>query len=124
MWAGGVAAGLIVLVALASALWSRAGAVTAPASREIASGRQLYATHCAACHGEQGRGDGPSAAGFATRPSNLTDGRLMNPLPDAFLVNIILHGSDKPQGLGSPAWEEMPAYAQELDDDAIAALAS
>ena len=76
---------------LASALWSRAGAAPT-ASRELASGRQLYATHCVACHGDSGRGDGPSAAGFGTKPSDLTDGRLMNRLPDEFLVNIILHG--------------------------------
>lgn len=119
MWAGGVAAGLIVLAALASALWSRAGAVTTPASREIASGRQLYVTHCAVCHGEQGRGDGPSAAGFATKPSDLADGRLMNPLPDAFLVNIILHGGPA-EGL-SPGMPPFGAYLGEAQARDIAA---
>ncbi|HET7341026.1 MAG TPA: c-type cytochrome [Methylomirabilota bacterium] len=101
-WTGGLAAGLIVLVAVASALLSRAGA--APPSepretaskeappREIVSGRQLFVTHCVACHGDAGHGDGPSATGLATKPANLADGRLMNGLPDTFLVNIILHG--------------------------------
>ena len=90
-WAGGGAVGLIALIALASALWSRAGAAPPPSQpREVVAGRQLYLTHCGVCHGDAGRGDGPSAAGFATKPSNLADGRLMNGLPDAFLVNIIL----------------------------------
>ena len=109
MWAGGLAVGLIVLVALASALWSRAGAV--PASREVTSGRQLYITHCAVCHGDGGRGDGPSAAGFASKPSDLTNGRLMNGLPDAFIVNIILHGGPA-EGL-SPGMPPFGAYLGE-----------
>ena len=32
------------------------------------SGRQLYAAHCAACHGPAGKGDGRAACDFATRP--------------------------------------------------------
>jgi mono/diheme cytochrome c family protein len=117
VWAG-AAAGLIVLVALASALWSRAGAASprspsreATPSREILNGRQLYATHCAVCHGEAGRGDGPSAGGFATKPSNLADGRLMNGLPDEFLVNIILRGGPA-EGL-SPGMPPFAAYLGE-----------
>jgi mono/diheme cytochrome c family protein len=109
MWVGGGAAGLLVSM-FALVLWSRAGAApTTP--RELMSGRQLYATHCVACHGEAGRGDGPSAAGFATKPSDLTDGRLMNRLPDEFLVNIILHGGPA-EGL-SP---NMPPFAGYLGE--------
>jgi mono/diheme cytochrome c family protein len=111
MWAGGTAAGLIVLVALASAFWSRTGTAAPSTSRELASGRQLYVTHCAVCHGEGGRGDGPSAAGLATRPSDLADGRLMNPLPDEFIVNIVLHGGPA-EGL-SPGMPPFAAYLGE-----------
>jgi mono/diheme cytochrome c family protein len=109
-WAG-AAAGLVVLSALASALWSRAGAVTPAPSREIVAGRQLYVTHCAVCHGENARGDGPSAAGFASKPSNLADGRLMNPLPDDFIVNIILRGGPA-EGL-SPGMPPFGGYLGE-----------
>ena len=42
----------------------------------------------------------------------------------ASLINIILHGSDKPDGIGSPAWETMPAYAQAMNDAELAALAN
>ena len=108
LWAGGTAAGLIVLVALASAFWSRTGTAAPSTSRELASGRQLYAVHCAVCHGDSGRGDGPSAAGFASKPSDLADGRLMNPLPDAFIVNIILRGGPA-EGL-SPGMPPFGAY--------------
>ena len=111
-------------------LWSlsprRCGRAPAPPPRppvSSSSGRQLYATHCVVCHGEGGRGDGPSAAGFATKPSDLTDGRLMNRLPDEFLVNIILHGGPA-EGL-SP---NMPPFAGYLGEaqarDIIAHLRS
>ncbi|HXJ82957.1 MAG TPA: FTR1 family protein, partial [Candidatus Methylomirabilis sp.] len=33
----------------------------------------LYTTHCAVCHGAEGRGDGPAAKGLAPPPANLTD---------------------------------------------------
>lgn len=38
----------------------------------IDHGAGLYAANCAPCHGAQGRGDGPAAAGLAVRPANLT----------------------------------------------------
>src|SRR2546429_1031442 len=74
-------------------------AVAAPTDeRDVQAGGALFATHCATCHGEGGRGDGASAASFATRPSDLGDGRLMNGLPDEFLVSVITHGGPA-QGL-------------------------
>jgi mono/diheme cytochrome c family protein len=109
MRAGGAAAGLVVLIVLAFALVWRAAA--APPSREIVSGRQLYVTHCAVCHGDGGRGDGPSAAGLASKPADLTDGRLMNGLPDDFIVNIVLHGGPA-EGL-SPAMPPFGTYLGE-----------
>jgi mono/diheme cytochrome c family protein len=112
-------------VSLASAL---AAALVGPASLSSAagpgdaddphvrSGRALFVTHCAACHGDAGRGDGASAAAFATKPSNLTDGRLMNPLPDVFLASVIRHGGPA-EGLspGMPPFEPYLGEAQIRD---------
>lgn len=97
--------------------WSRAGAAStaSPAmARDLEVGRQLYATHCAACHGPEGRGDGSSSAAFATKPSNLTEGRLMNALPDDFLVNIIRHGGPA-EGLAPT----MPPFDRTLSAEQI-----
>jgi putative copper export protein/mono/diheme cytochrome c family protein/peroxiredoxin len=38
----------------------------------IVSGLQFYGEHCAVCHGEEGYGDGPAAAGLRPRPADLT----------------------------------------------------
>src|SRR5688572_16955356 len=98
-------------------MWSRAGAAPTASprtARDVEQGRQVYATNCAACHGAEGRGDGPSAGAFATKPSNLTDGRLMNPLPDEFLVNVIRDGGPA-EGLAPT----MPPFDRMLSADQI-----
>jgi mono/diheme cytochrome c family protein len=35
-------------------------------------GPDLYHAHCAACHGPEGKGNGPAAAALKTKPANLT----------------------------------------------------
>jgi putative copper resistance protein D len=42
----------------------------------VAAGAALYADNCAACHGAEGEGNGPAAAGLPIRPSNLTEAHL------------------------------------------------
>src|SRR5262249_60458199 len=81
---------LAVLALLFAAFWTGAFAALDP--RDVQAGQALFARNCSPCHGESGRGDGASAAGFGTKPSDLTDGRLMNGLPDGFLRNIIENG--------------------------------
>ena len=46
------------------------------AATSIAAGAALYPAQCAACHGAEGRGDGPLAAGLAVPPADLTAGHL------------------------------------------------
>jgi mono/diheme cytochrome c family protein len=90
-WAG---AALVLAVLLAAPLvWSRAVVSSAAdRDRDVEAGRATYATYCAVCHGESGRGDGASATAFATKPFDFTQGRLTNSLPDEFLAKIIRDG--------------------------------
>lgn len=58
-----------------------------PATPEnLERGRHLYMEHCATCHGEKGRGDGPSAKLHASRtdrpPHDLTDAAIQDVLAD------------------------------------------
>ncbi len=47
--------------------------VSAPNVEMIKSGKNLYSTNCASCHGESGLGDGPSGLVMNPKPRNLTD---------------------------------------------------
>lgn len=44
--------------------------VTPRQAPDLALGRQLFAAQCAACHGSEGRGDGPLAKGLEPAPSD------------------------------------------------------
>jgi mono/diheme cytochrome c family protein len=88
---------------------------TAPVVIESADlGATLYATHCAVCHGPEGRGDGPTAVALDPKPVDLT-----GPRPEdkrgqpGGRRDIILHGSP-----GST----MPAYTDVLSDAELAAV--
>jgi mono/diheme cytochrome c family protein len=110
----GRAAGVVVALAIVATTAGLAlrGPAAAPAG--AGPGQALYATHCGVCHGESGRGDGASAAGFASRPSNLTDGRRLNQLPDEFFASVVLNGGPA-EGL-SPG---MPPFRGNLNEDQV-----
>jgi mono/diheme cytochrome c family protein len=45
----------------------------APAGRTSpASGQEMYVNYCAACHGKDGKGDGPAAPALKVAPADLT----------------------------------------------------
>ncbi len=81
------------------------------------SGRALYADYCAACHGPDGRGDGPAAAGLSARPADLT--RLAARNGGQFpLVRVMakVYGYSAGRGGGGGA---MPEFGPLLDGDTV-----
>jgi copper transport protein len=71
----------------------------APTPASIRRGRDLFAAHCAVCHGAAGRGDGPAAAGLLQRPADLTASHTADHTPgDIFWW--VTHGL----GLAMPAF--------------------
>lgn len=50
------------------------GFAAAAASQDVEHGRDLYVDHCAVCHGESGRGDGPRSRTLGVAPRDFTLG--------------------------------------------------
>jgi mono/diheme cytochrome c family protein len=84
--------------------------------QSIAQGRALYAQHCVACHGTDGRGQGPLAAAQPVWPPNLS-GPLLWRRADGDLLWHVLNGTRDRHGTPS-----MPAFGAVLRDDEAWAL--
>ena len=84
------------------------------ARADLARGRATYKELCAKCHGATGRGDGKEAATLETKPKDLTDCARMAKFTDEQLFRIAKQGGEA-EGLS----DEMPAYADSLEDDEI-----
>jgi mono/diheme cytochrome c family protein len=57
-----------------------------------AKGKDLFAKHCAGCHGPTGKGDGPAAAALTPKPKDLTDKAYAAGLKDQYLFDLIQKG--------------------------------
>ena len=78
------------------------------------AGKAKYEANCAGCHGATGKGDGPAAAALNPKPQDHTDGKIMNPLTDKYLFDIIKGGGKAVQK--API---MPAANKKLSDQDI-----
>ncbi len=78
----------------------------------LAEGKAIYAQNCAACHGEQGKGDGVEARSLppydmenmghaAMQPPDFTDPRVLLGASPALLEGKIIRGG---MGTGMPYW--------------------
>ena len=76
-------------------------------AQSIVLGRDLFAAHCAACHGSEGRGDGPAAKALTITPADLTADHVYGHT-DGDLFWLVTNG----------VGEVMPAFGRILDADA------
>ena len=84
-------------------------------------GAQLYAQHCATCHGENGQG--LKVEGNVALPA-LAGNRAVTMASSANLVRIILAGGYAPSTAGNPRPYGMPPFVHVLSDEDIASVAS
>ena len=123
-WPWLLAAGLcLFVIVLIGGLIERADAVLGDAVR----GRAIFETHCAACHGSDGKGTGPAAATLPVKPANLTDCR-RTAEDDIEMIDAIIHHGGSYAGMSPvmPAWDkvltameisDVAAYEKSLCDD-------
>ncbi len=84
-----------------------------PASTmNISNGKRLYQTHCPACHGASGGGDGPAGKQLVPQPANLAFSRRLPVTTDAFLFWTLSEG-------GKPFGSAMPAFGDQLSNNEI-----
>jgi mono/diheme cytochrome c family protein len=97
---------------------------------QLGAGQSLFAANCAACHGEQGRGDGVMAGSLdparsaspdasTRRPAVLADETSLLGASPALLEGKILRGG---MGTGMPYWG--PIFTLEQIDDLVRYLYS
>lgn len=93
----------------------RTSASPAAAAQQQRRGGEVYAEHCASCHGEAGEGVPPAAPALAGNRA-LTMDSAINP------IRIVLFGGYAPGTAANPRPFGMPPFHQQLKDDDIAAV--
>jgi mono/diheme cytochrome c family protein len=65
---------LLLAISVSSAVMAaQAIKKVSPQPTSPASGDEMFKTYCAACHGKEGKGDGPAAPALKKSPANLTE---------------------------------------------------
>lgn len=88
-----------------------------PSSKLMALGERVYADHCATCHGAQGQGVAGLYPPLAGNPRVARD-------PSTNLIRIIMEGGFGPATPGHPRPFGMPPFAQVLQTEEVAAVAT
>ncbi len=91
----------------------------APPARlsRLSRGEQIYGERCAGCHGDDGRGVAHAYVPLAGNRAVLRD-------PPANLVQVVLGGAFAASTAGNARPFGMPPFANELDDEEVAAVLS
>jgi mono/diheme cytochrome c family protein len=83
-----------------------------PVPRDAPAAQRLYLTHCAECHGANGRGSWRATL-LLLRPGSLADPRALAPLSDEYLFGLVKDGGAP---IGKPG---MPAFGYHLSDEQV-----
>ena len=79
------------------------------------AGRPLYLRYCAACHGRQGRGDGPVAPALGEKPTDLTQIAATN--DGQFPLQTVVEAIDGTRTVRAHGVSEMPVWGEVFQPD-------
>lgn len=80
------------------------------------AGEALFMENCVACHGTAGQGDGPLAAGLATKPANLTEiAARRNGVWPMLEIMSVIDGYSR----NTLPREDMPVFENFLDNEMV-----
>ena len=106
-----------VLVIISSFVAAQAASQNAPVVKHVPitnapsnSGKEMYNSYCAVCHGKTAKGDGPAASAMKTPPNDLTTLAQKNggKYPSAHVAAVI-RGQET---LASHGSQEMPVWGK------------
>lgn len=85
-----------VAVGIGYADQSRAKVIIPVSKTSPTSGKQMFTSYCAPCHGVDGKGHGPAASALKTQPTDLTELSKNNRgrFPDTHVAAVMQFGSD------------------------------
>jgi copper transport protein len=84
-----------------------------PDDQSLAAGQEVYTTYCETCHGETGRGDGPSGLRLVPRPADLRIHLAPGVHTDGDLYYYVAYGFP---GSAMPAWKSQGLTDQQIWD--------
>jgi len=105
---------LAVAICSACATASEEPSIPAPDPLLVDVGSDLFATHCASCHGTDARGDGPAASALRIPPTDLT--RLAARNAGVFPESSTAMSIDGRFDLPAHGSREMPVWGARLAD--------
>jgi mono/diheme cytochrome c family protein len=103
----------LVALWLAPALASSLACSPAPPPEP--TGRDLYVQHCASCHGEDGRGNGPVADSLQKAPADLT--RIAARASGTFKERDVMATIDGRRAVAAHGPREMPVWGEVFDEE-------
>lgn len=86
-----------------------------PARGDVQAGKAVYTEHCLKCHGEKGKGDGPSAKKLKMKMADYTNVEAMAKFSDEDMKKITLAGGE---AVGKS--KLMPDYKDKLSAQQVA----
>jgi len=63
-----------------------------PRAELVAQGRELFLERCATCHGENGDGQGPGAAGLNPKPRDFREASWQESVSDEHIEQVVAYG--------------------------------